>query len=44
MPEPLPITGFIQGEARIQYDRMPDGRHFLMMFPAASEVELRHDW
>ena len=23
---------------------MPDGRHFLMMFPAASEVELRHDW
>jgi hypothetical protein len=32
-PAPLPITGFIQGGARRQYDVMPDGKHFLMMFP-----------
>jgi Tol biopolymer transport system component len=38
-PVALPITGFIQGEARRQYDSAPDGRHFLMMFPAASELE-----
>jgi hypothetical protein len=38
-PVPLPITGFIQGEARRQYDSVPDGRHFLMIFPAASELE-----
>lgn len=31
-PVALPITGFIQGDARRQYDLMPDGR-FLMMFP-----------
>jgi len=29
----LPITGFIQGPLRRQYDLMPDGKHFLMMFP-----------
>ena len=32
-PVPLPIRGFIQGNARRQYDLMPDGKHFLMMFP-----------
>lgn len=31
-PVPLPITGFIQGPLRRQYDLMPDGKHFLMMF------------
>jgi Tol biopolymer transport system component len=30
---PLPIRGFIQGDARRQYDLMPDGKQFLMMFP-----------
>src|SRR5579862_3643169 len=29
-PAPLPITGFIQGNARRQYDLMPDGKQFLM--------------
>jgi Tol biopolymer transport system component len=32
-PVELPITGFIQGPLRRQYDLMPDGRHFLMLFP-----------
>lgn len=31
-PIALPITGFIQGPLRRQYDLMPDGKHFLMMF------------
>lgn len=31
-PQPLPIQGFIQGEARRQYDLVPDGTAFLMMF------------
>jgi Tol biopolymer transport system component len=31
-PVALPITGFIQGPLRRQYDLMPDGKHFLMMF------------
>ncbi len=33
-PVALPITGFIQGGARRQYDLMPDGR-FLMLFRPA---------
>jgi hypothetical protein len=33
-PVALPITGFIQGPLRRQYDLMPDGKHFLMMFPS----------
>ena len=32
-PVALPITGFVQGPLRRQYDLMPDGKHFLMMFP-----------
>jgi Tol biopolymer transport system component len=32
-PTPLPIRGFIQGDARRQYDLMPDGKQFLMLFP-----------
>jgi Tol biopolymer transport system component len=32
-PMPLPIRGFIQGDARRQYDLMPDGKQFLMLFP-----------
>jgi Tol biopolymer transport system component len=31
-PAALPITGYIQGPLRRQYDLMPDGKHFLMMF------------
>jgi serine/threonine-protein kinase len=31
-PVALPITGFIQGSLRRQYDLMQDGKHFLMMF------------
>lgn len=31
-PAALPITGFVQGPLRRQYDLMPDGKHFLMMF------------
>lgn len=29
----LPIRGFVQGPLRRQYDLMPDGKHFLMLFP-----------
>jgi eukaryotic-like serine/threonine-protein kinase len=32
-PVALPVSGFIQGSARRQYDLMPDGKQFLMMFP-----------
>lgn len=33
VPVPLPIQGFLQGNARRQFDLMPDGKQFLMMFP-----------
>lgn len=32
-PAPLPIKGFAQAEYRRQFDLMPDGRQFLMLFP-----------
>jgi Tol biopolymer transport system component len=32
-PVALPIMGYIQGPLRRQYDLMPDGKQFLMMFP-----------
>jgi len=34
-PVALPISGFQQTEMRRQYDLMPDGKGFLMLFPAA---------
>ena len=34
-PVALPIKGFVQGGMRRQYDLMPDGRGFLMLFPLA---------
>jgi Tol biopolymer transport system component len=30
---PLPIKGFVQGEYRRQFDLMPNGAEFLMLFP-----------
>jgi len=32
-PVALPIRGFVQGPLRRQYDLMPDGKQFLMLFP-----------
>jgi eukaryotic-like serine/threonine-protein kinase len=32
-PVALPISGFQQGELRRQYDLMPDGKGFVMLFP-----------
>jgi Tol biopolymer transport system component len=32
-PTPLPITGFAQAEYRRQFDLMPGGRQFLVLFP-----------
>jgi eukaryotic-like serine/threonine-protein kinase len=32
-PTPLPIKGFVQAEYRRQFDLMPDGRQFLVLFP-----------
>jgi Tol biopolymer transport system component len=32
-PAPLPIKGFAQAEYRRQFDLMPSGRQFLMLFP-----------
>jgi dipeptidyl aminopeptidase/acylaminoacyl peptidase len=43
-PLPLPISGFIQGEARRQYDMTPDGKQFLMMFPAVSHFDVAANW
>ncbi len=34
-PTPLPITGFAQAEYRRQFDLMPGGRQFLMLFPVS---------
>jgi Tol biopolymer transport system component len=34
-PAPLPIEGFAQAEYRRQFDLMPDGRQFLVLFPLA---------
>ena len=34
---PLPIRGFAQGEYRRQFELMPNGRQFLMPFPAMAE-------
>jgi Tol biopolymer transport system component len=34
-PMPLPIKGFAQAEYRRQFDLMPDGRQFLVLFPIA---------
>ena len=34
-PTPLPIKGFAQAEYRRQFDLMPGGRQFLMLFPTA---------
>jgi eukaryotic-like serine/threonine-protein kinase len=36
-PVPLPIQGFAQGEYRRQFDVMPNGREFVMLFPVAAE-------
>lgn len=36
-PVALPITGFRQGDARRQFDLTPDGKSFLMLFPAAAK-------
>jgi Tol biopolymer transport system component len=36
-PVPLPITGFAQAEYRRQFDLMPNGRQFLMLFPIRAE-------
>lgn len=33
-PKPLPIKGFVQGPNRRQYDLTPDGKGFVMLFPA----------
>lgn len=36
-PMPLPIKGFMQGEYRRQFDLMPNGREFVMLFPVVAE-------
>ena len=36
-PTPLPIKGFAQAEYRRQFDLMPDGRQFLVLFPIAAD-------
>lgn len=35
MAEALPVAGFVQGEYRRQFELMPDGQRFLMLFPLA---------
>ena len=35
-PVPLPITGFVQGEYRRQFDLMPNGRQFLVLVPVTA--------
>lgn len=31
-PQPLPVSGFVQGDLRRQFDLTPDGRQFLMLY------------
>jgi Tol biopolymer transport system component len=40
-PAALPIRGFQQGDLRRQYDLLPDGKGFLMLFPAAGAPAAR---
>ncbi len=35
-PAPLPIQGFEQRDLRRQYDLTPDGKGFVMLFPATA--------
>jgi Tol biopolymer transport system component len=42
-PTPLPIKGFAQAEYRRQFDLMPDGRQFLVLFPIAQERRAQGD-
>ena len=37
-PTPLPIKGFAQAEYRRQFDLMPDGRQFLVLFPMTAST------
>jgi len=37
-PTPLPIKGFAQAEYRRQFDLMPNGRQFLMLFPVSAQA------
>ena len=45
-PVPLPIQGFVQGTGnnRRQYDLMPDGKQFIMMFPPNQEIRTVPEW
>jgi hypothetical protein len=36
-PVALPVKGFAQAEYRRQFDLMPNGRQFLMLFPIAAQ-------
>jgi Tol biopolymer transport system component len=36
-PTPLPIKGFAQAEYRRQFDLLPNGRQFLMLFPVSAQ-------
>ncbi len=38
-PAPLPISGYIQNRIRRNYDLMPDGRQFVMLFRGDSQIE-----
>jgi Tol biopolymer transport system component len=40
-PMPLPIKGFAQAEYRRQFDLLPNGRQFLMLFPVAASAQGR---
>jgi len=37
----LPVQGFLQFDSRRNYDILPDGKQFLMIFPAKQTVEQR---
>jgi hypothetical protein len=36
-PVALPLKGFAQAEYRRQFDLMPNGRQFLMLFPVMAD-------
>jgi Tol biopolymer transport system component len=43
-PEALPLTGYVQPRLRRNWDVMPGGQQFLMLFRAGPRLELRSGW
>jgi hypothetical protein len=43
-PASMPITGYIQPLIRRNYDMMPDGKQFVMLYRPGPQVEVISSW